>query len=29
MKILKDLVARITGFVVRERVPDRVLEDAD
>ncbi|MEG4634037.1 universal stress protein [Microcoleus sp. AR_TQ3_B6] len=26
---LNDLVARITGVVVRERVPDRVLEDAD
>jgi two-component system sensor histidine kinase KdpD len=26
---LNDLVARITGVVVRERVPDRILEDAD
>lgn len=26
---LNDLVARITGVVVRERVPDRVLESAD
>ncbi len=26
---LNDLVARITGIVVRERVPDRVLEAAD
>ncbi|MEG4814982.1 universal stress protein [Microcoleus sp. K5-D4] len=26
---LNDLVARITGVVVRERVPDRVLEDAE
>ncbi|WP_445173110.1 universal stress protein [Microcoleus sp.] len=26
---LNDLVARITGVVVRERVPDRVLEEAD
>ena len=26
---LNDLVARITGVVVRERVPDRVLETAD
>jgi len=26
---LNDLVARITGVVVRERVPDRVLEAAD
>ncbi|HEY9646154.1 MAG TPA: universal stress protein [Chroococcidiopsis sp.] len=26
---LNDLVARITGIVVRERVPDRLLEDAD
>ncbi|MEG4445875.1 universal stress protein [Microcoleus sp. AT9_B5] len=26
---LNDLVARITGVVVRERVPDPVLEDAD
>lgn len=24
-----DLVARITGFVVLERVPDRILEAAD
>ena len=26
---LNDLVARITGVVVRERIPDRVLENAD
>ena len=26
---LNDLVARITGVIVRERVPDRVLEEAD
>ncbi|WP_036945698.1 histidine kinase [Pseudanabaena sp. PCC 6802] len=26
---LNDLVARITGVVVRERIPDRILEDAD
>jgi two-component system, OmpR family, sensor histidine kinase KdpD len=26
---LNDLVARITGIVVRERIPDRILEDAD
>jgi two-component system sensor histidine kinase KdpD len=26
---LNDLVARITGVVVRERIPDRVLEEAD
>ena len=26
---LNDLVARITGIVVRERVPDRILEEAD
>ncbi|XZO01416.1 MAG: sensor histidine kinase KdpD [Microcoleus sp.] len=26
---LNDLVARITGVVVRERVPDRILEEAD
>lgn len=26
---LNDLVARITGVVVRERVPDRLLEEAD
>ena len=29
IEILNDLVARITGVVVRERVPDRVLEAAD
>jgi broad-specificity NMP kinase len=26
---LNDLVARITGVVVRERVPDRILDEAD
>jgi two-component system, OmpR family, sensor histidine kinase KdpD len=26
---LNDIVARITGVVVRERVPDRILEEAD
>ncbi|MEG5000921.1 universal stress protein [Microcoleus sp. B4-D4] len=26
---LNDLVARITGVVVRERIPDRILEEAD
>ena len=26
---LNDLVARITGIVVRERIPDRILEEAD
>lgn len=26
---LNDTIARITGVIVRERVPDRVLEDAD
>ena len=26
---LKDLVARITGVIVRERIPDRILEEAD
>lgn len=29
LESLNDLVARITGVVVRERVPDRVLEAAD
>uniref|UniRef100_A0A832H1T0 Sensor histidine kinase KdpD n=1 Tax=Oscillatoriales cyanobacterium SpSt-402 TaxID=2282168 RepID=A0A832H1T0_9CYAN len=29
LESLNDLVARITGIVVRERVPDRVLEEAD
>jgi len=29
IETLNDLVARITGVVVRERVPDRVLEAAD
>lgn len=29
LESLNDLVARITGVVVRERVPDRVLEEAD
>jgi two-component system sensor histidine kinase KdpD len=29
LESLNDLVARITGIVVRERVPDRVLDDAD
>ncbi|WP_449418754.1 sensor histidine kinase KdpD [Phormidium nigroviride] len=26
---LNDLVARITGVIVRERIPDRILEEAD
>ncbi|MBN8561831.1 MAG: sensor histidine kinase KdpD [Leptolyngbya sp. UWPOB_LEPTO1] len=29
LESLNDLVARITGVVVRERIPDRVLEQAD
>lgn len=29
LESLNDLVARITGIVVRERVPDRVLNEAD
>jgi two-component system, OmpR family, sensor histidine kinase KdpD len=29
LESLNDLVVRITGVVVRERVPDRILEDAD
>lgn len=29
LESLNDLVARITGVVVRERIPDRILEDAD
>jgi two-component system, OmpR family, sensor histidine kinase KdpD len=29
LESLNDLVARITGIVVRERVPDRLLEEAD
>ncbi|WP_404800417.1 universal stress protein [Atlanticothrix silvestris] len=29
LESLNDLVARITGIVVRERVPDRILEAAD
>jgi two-component system sensor histidine kinase KdpD len=29
LESLNDLVARITGVVVRERVPDRILEEAD
>jgi two-component system sensor histidine kinase KdpD len=29
LESLNDIVARITGVVVRERVPDRILEDAD
>ncbi|MCP6760638.1 MAG: universal stress protein [Fischerella sp. CENA71] len=29
LESLNDLVARITGVVVRERVPDKVLDDAD
>jgi two-component system sensor histidine kinase KdpD len=29
LESLNDLVARITGVVVRERIPDRVLEEAD
>lgn len=29
LESLNDLVARITGVVVRERVPDRVLDEAD
>lgn len=29
LESLNDLVARITGVVVRERIPDRILEEAD
>lgn len=29
LESLNDLVARITGIVVRERIPDRLLEEAD
>jgi two-component system, OmpR family, sensor histidine kinase KdpD len=29
LESLNDMVARITGVVVRERVPDRILEEAD
>jgi two-component system, OmpR family, sensor histidine kinase KdpD len=29
LESLNDLVARITGVVVRERIPDRLLEEAD
>ncbi|WP_035140126.1 universal stress protein [Fischerella sp. PCC 9605] len=29
LESLNDLVARITGVVVRERIPDRILDDAD
>ena len=29
LESLNDLVARITGVIVRERVPDRILEEAD
>jgi two-component system, OmpR family, sensor histidine kinase KdpD len=29
LESLNDLVARITGIVVRERIPDRILEEAD
>jgi two-component system sensor histidine kinase KdpD len=29
LESLNDTVARITGIVVRERIPDRILEDAD
>ncbi|MCF2145136.1 universal stress protein [Desmonostoc muscorum LEGE 12446] len=29
LESLNDLVARITGIVVRERVPDRILDEAD
>jgi two-component system sensor histidine kinase KdpD len=29
LESLNDLVARITGIIVRERVPDRILEEAD
>lgn len=29
LESLNDLVARITGIVVRERVPDRLIEEAD
>ncbi|WP_442947450.1 universal stress protein [Nostoc sp.] len=29
LESLNDLVARITGVVVRERVPDRILDEAD
>ncbi|MBJ7899767.1 MAG: sensor histidine kinase KdpD [Cyanobacteria bacterium RI_101] len=29
LESLNDLVARVTGVVVRERIPDRILEEAD
>ena len=29
LESLNDLVARLTGVVVRERIPDRILDDAD
>ena len=29
LESLNDLVARLTGIVVRERIPDRILDDAD
>lgn len=29
LESLNDLVARITGIVVRERIPDRILDEAD
>ncbi|MGL5873994.1 MAG: sensor histidine kinase KdpD [Xenococcaceae cyanobacterium] len=29
LESLNDLVARITGVIVRERIPDRILEEAD
>lgn len=29
LESLNDLVARITGIIVRERIPDRILEEAD
>jgi len=29
LESLNDLVARITGIIVRERIPDRLLEEAD
>ncbi len=29
LESLNDVVARITGVLVRERIPDRILEDAD
>ena len=29
LESLNDLVARITGVIVRERIPDRILEESD